>query len=386
MALIRWLRPRELPQLGGWDLWRLREIGAWGDLGRRIGARWEEVGGAALPTLFKHPVVPLWQDRALTKWLGTLGLRNPDALLVEAGADGRATVRPLDLKWSLDTADYGQIGGERLRQLFAKAGERLGALLPTAVGPPRFSDGLFVSPERLLNRLFLASPANTKKEYPIEAREVRLVTIEVVAFFAPLPGWSTARRLADLEGVSLAALDADLELADRYYHLGVGVWGALAAADRSLFAEREGVADDDLLIRDDSVEEAVARRLEEMIARLGVSRVRGLIGELAERHAERVVLRQERRGLERLPYRFGDFLADARRARVASEDEAVVGRLRDLYRELGRSHQIEVRALGRELVATGRSDAEALAQLREREGEMKSAARRRARELLKGLA
>src|SRR5687768_6587787 len=150
MALIRWLRPRELPQLGGWDLWRLREVGAWGDLGRRIGARWEEVGGAALVTVFGAPVVPLWQDRALTRWLGTLGLRNPDALLIERGGDGRVTVRPLDLKWSLDTADYGQIGGERLRQLFERAGDRLGAMVPSGSGPPRFGDGLFVSPERPL--------------------------------------------------------------------------------------------------------------------------------------------------------------------------------------------------------------------------------------------
>jgi hypothetical protein len=385
MALIRWLRPRELPQLGGWDLWRLREVGAWGDLGRRVGARWEEVGGAALATLFAGPVVPLWQDRALTRWLGTLGLRNPDALLVEGGSDGRATIRPIDLKWSLDTADYGQIGGERLRQLFERAGDRLGALLPPSSGPPRFGDGLFVSPERLLNRLFLRSAANAKKEYPIEAREVRLVRIDVPAFFAPLPGWATARRLAELERLPQPELEADVELADRYYHLGVGVWGALSAADRSLFAEKEGVGDDDLLMRDDDVEAAVARRLEALIARLGARTARELVGELAAAHSARTALRQERRGLERLPYRFPDFIDDARKAKVAVEDEAMVVKLRELYKELGRTHQVELRALGRELVAAGRTDAEALAELKEREGEMKRAARRRARELLRGL-
>jgi hypothetical protein len=385
MALIRWLRPRELPQLGGWDLWRLREVGAWGDLGRRVGARWEEVGGAALATQFAAPVVPLWQDRALTRWLGTLGLRNPDALLVESGLDGRATVRPIDLKWSLDTADYGQIGGERLRQLFEKAGDRLGALLPPSSGPPRFGDGLFVSPERLLNRLFLRSAANAKKEYPIEVREVRLVRIDVPAFFAPLPGWATARRLAELERVSPEELEGDIELADRYYHLGVGVWGALSAADRSLFAEREGLADDDLLVRDDEVEAAVARRLEALIARLGARGARELVRELATAHAERTALRQERRGLERLPYRFPDFLDDARKAKLPTEDEATIAKLRELYKELGRTHQVELRALGRELVAAGRTDAEALSELKEREGEMKRAARRRARELLRDL-
>jgi hypothetical protein len=385
MALIRWLRPRDLPQLGGWDLWRLREIGAWGDLGRRVGARWEEVGGAALATLFPTPVVPLWQDRALTRWLGTLGLRNPDALLIESGGDGRVTVRPIDLKWSLDTADYGQIGGERLRQLFERAGDRLGAMVPQGAGRPRFGDGLFVSPERPLNRLFLQSAANAKKEYPIEAREVRLVPVDVPAFFAPLPGWATARRLAALEGIALSAVEGDLELADRYYHLGVGVWGALAAADRSLFSEREGVADDELLLRDEGVEEAVARRLEDLIGRIGARAARELVGELSAAWAERSALRQERRGLERLPYRFPDFLADARKAKVATESEATTGTLRELYKELARTHQLEMRALGRELVAAGRNDADALAELREREGEMKRATQRRARELLRKL-
>jgi hypothetical protein len=44
-----------------------------------------------------------------------------------------------------------------------------------------------------------------------------------------------------------------------------------------------------------------------------------------------------------------------------------------------------MRALGRELVAAGRNDADALAELREREGEMKRATQRRARELLRKL-
>src|SRR5262245_31270547 len=242
VTLVRWLRPHDLPQMGGWDLWRLREVGAWGDLGRRIGARWEEVGGATLLALFGGRVVGLWSDRALGKWLGTLGLPNPDALLVEEGADGRLTLRPIDLKWSIDTAEYTQIAGERLRRLHERAGDRLAALLPSD-GEPRFGDGLFVAPERPLNRLFLGSRANLRREYPIEEREVRFVPVDVPSFFGPLPGWGAARRLAELEGAG--QLERDLEVADRYYHLGVGVWGALAAADRSIFAAREGIADDE---------------------------------------------------------------------------------------------------------------------------------------------
>ncbi|HEY3082719.1 MAG TPA: hypothetical protein VGM69_22765 [Chloroflexota bacterium] len=368
--------------MGGWDLWRLREVGAWGDLGRRIGARWEEVGGAALPSLFGGRVVGLWSDRALGKWLGTLGLPNPDALLVEDGADGRVTLRPIDLKWSIDTAEYTQIAGERLRHLHERAGDRLAALLPSDA-EPRFGDGLFVAPERPLNRLFLGSRANLRREYPIEEREIRFVPVDLPSFFGPLPGWAIARRLAELEGAEW--LERDLEVADRYYHLGVGVWGALAAADRSIFAAREGIADDDLLEVDPEVDRAVVRRLDELIAFTGARRARDLVAHLARAQAERGVLRQERRALERLPYRFADYLADARKAGLRTQDEVSVQQLRDLYRELGKTHATELRARGRELVAAGRTDAEALAELRVRQPEIEATLRRRARDLLRHL-
>src|SRR5205085_61678 len=104
--VTRWLRPGELAALGGWDLWRLREVGGWGDTGRILGARWEVLGGEALVARYGERVISLWRDRALGRWMGTLGVPNPDALLVELGADGVQTLRPVDLKWSLDTADY----------------------------------------------------------------------------------------------------------------------------------------------------------------------------------------------------------------------------------------------------------------------------------------
>ena len=382
MTLVRWLRPSALPQLGGWDLWRLREIGAWGDLGRRIGARWEEVGGAAMPALFGGRVVPLWSDRALGKWLGTLGVPNPDALLVELGGDGRVTLRPIDLKWSIDTAEYTQIAGERLRQLHERAAERLAGLLPP--GEPRFGDGLFVVPERPLNRLFLRSHANLRREYPIEEREVRFVPIDVPAFFAPLPGWPIARRLAELERAE--GLERDLEVADRYYHLGVGVWGALAAADRSVFAEREGLADEELLAVDDELDRAVLERLEELIRLTGAATARAVAAHLAGAQASRAALRQELRLLERLPYRFGDYMADARKAGLPPDQDGTSRQLRDLYRELGKTHAAELRARGRELVAAGRSDPEALEGLRAEVPELERRLRRRARGLLGQLA
>src|SRR6476661_7095622 len=107
----RWLKPSQIAAHGGWDLWRLREVGGWGDAGRIVGLRWEEVGGAAALAALGERLLPLWPDRALGRWLGTVGLPNADALLVEPGGDGGLTLRPVDLKWTLDTADYSQISG-----------------------------------------------------------------------------------------------------------------------------------------------------------------------------------------------------------------------------------------------------------------------------------
>src|SRR6266536_1643541 len=108
IVMRRWLRSGDLPELGGWDLWRLREDGGWGDAARILGARWEEVGGGTLMERFGERLIPLWRDRALGRWLGSLGMPNPDAVLVDNGPDG-AVLRPIDLKWAIDTAEHGQI-------------------------------------------------------------------------------------------------------------------------------------------------------------------------------------------------------------------------------------------------------------------------------------
>lgn len=378
----RWLRPRELAGLGGWDLWRLREVGSWGDSGRVLGARWEALGGELVRGKYGVALVPLWTDRTLGRWLGTLGLPNPDAILVESGGDGVATLRPVDLKWSIDTAEYSQIAGETLRGLIERAGSRLTAMLPSTDRGWRYGDGLFATPDRPLNRLFLASRANAKRPFPIEAREIRWLSLEANTFFEPLPAWPTARRLARLDRAE-SQLD-DLEVADRYHHLAAGVRGALLAASRSLFAERDHAADDELLSAPPEVQAHVERAVEDLIQASQASSTRALVRAISAEQAARLDLRARLRVLERPGYRFGDFAADARRAKhVADAPEDVqLATIRELYRQLTREFAAAIRQRGRELQADGLSTIAALDQIRAEEDGHRRALRDRARALL----
>jgi hypothetical protein len=377
----RWLKPGRIAGHGGWDIWRLREVGGWGDAGRIVGLRWEEVGGAAALDAFGERLLPLWPDRALGRWLGTIGLPNADALLVEPGGDGGLTLRSVDLKWTLDTADYSQISGATLRRLVEKAGQRLTARFPGAPSDWRFADGLFVSPDRPLNRLFLEARPNREREYPIEAREVRWVEVDVPAFFGPLPGWRVATWLAELERSDPIR---ELETAERYYFLGVGLRGALLAAGRSVFAERENLTDEGLVRIDPAEDGRALARLESLVAERRLTTAREIARALGGGQAARQELRQQLRALERPAYRLGDFRVDAARARPSGEDdEAAEAALRALYREVGRAHAAAVRERGRELVEDGSDDPGALEQLRAEADAFKRRARVRARELLR---
>jgi hypothetical protein len=384
MALTRWLKPGELAELGGWDLWRLREVGGWGDAGRIVGLRWEEVGGTAAIERFGECLIPLWRDKALGRWLGTVGLPNADAILVEHGGDGGLTLRPIDLKWTIDTAEYAQIAGETLRRLIEKAGARLTGLFPGTPERWRYGDGLFVAPDRPLNHLFLRSASNRKREYPIERREVVVVGVEPGVFYSPLPGWALARRLAELERTDV---ERDFETADRYYFLAVGIRGALLAAARSLFAERDGGSDEQILRVDADDDARSLAAVERLIADRGARTARDLARQLGGAQAARQELRAQLRGLERSPYRYPDFASDARKAGldVADTDEAATAALRLAYRDLSRDHAQAVRARGRAIVATGASEQAALETLRAESDRFKREVRARAREALRDL-
>src|SRR5205807_878765 len=154
-------------------------------------------------------------------------------------------------------------------------------------------------PDRPLNRLFLRSSANARRPYPIEPREVHWLTVGAAEFFSPLPGWSVAGRLARLDGS--APPEGDIELAERYYHLGVGVRGVLVARGRSIFGERPSAADEALLDVDLDLEERVLVELEALIADLEATSTNAVVRELGRVQVELQELRIRLRGMLRTP-------------------------------------------------------------------------------------
>ncbi|HUE76170.1 MAG TPA: hypothetical protein VMP10_05015, partial [Chloroflexota bacterium] len=67
---------------------RLREVGDWGDAGRYIGARWEEIGLVRLIAwqVAERPsarIAPLAGNPAHQTMIGRARLTNPDVLLAE---------------------------------------------------------------------------------------------------------------------------------------------------------------------------------------------------------------------------------------------------------------------------------------------------------------
>ncbi|TAK24577.1 MAG: hypothetical protein EPO26_04980 [Chloroflexota bacterium] len=353
---IRWLRKGELPGLDDWDLWRLREIAAWGDGGRRLGSHWEAIGGAALTEMFGERVVPLWSDRALSRWLGTIGGRNPDAIAWERDGS-EITLRALDLKFSVDTAEHDQVSADTLAGLFERGGERLAALLPMAE-TMRFADGAFVSPERPLNRAFTRSGANARLSRPIRDDDIVYLPFDAHGFFEAMPGWRVAIALARIED----ALDdlVDTETASRYYHLGVGIHGEMSEARRGIFAPREGVADDELLrlSPEDEAESVVDL---DRIARAGdLTSARAIARWLERRRAGRQHVVARRKEIEKLPYRWAEYLSDARRRGLDLGDADTNAAVRTLHRALAHGHRDAVRARGREMALGGMTDEEAL--------------------------
>ena len=372
-----------MPDLGGWDLWRLREVGAWGDSGRVLGAAWERLGGAGLDQELGARLVPLWHDRALGQWLGTLGVPNPDALLVDDSDYRIPAISPIDLKWSLDTAEPEQVAGATLTRLLEKAGTRLSGLIPKSIVERVVSDGRFATPDRELNRLLIISVANTKRERPIRDDDIIWLPVEVRSFFGPLPAWPVAEFLAQFEGNS--AIHERIEVADRYFHLAAGLRGVIVSQERILFAEREYLNDNALLVNDSQVDARTMARLDEAIHQIGATSVRDIVRFLAPSQVARQEMRARLRGLERCPYRMADLVVDAKKRgwQVDEEDLIVLEKIRSIYREISKAHSATVRARGRNMVEAGMSTDAALDHLRSLTKEFQVLASDQAHEVLR---
>lgn len=378
----RWTGRLENP--AHFDIVRLRAIGEWGQASRHIGARWEAVGLRMLASGIEGRdtlgILAVCDDPSLQALLAATGSKNPDSVLL-IGTDDAVILQPADLKWSLDVASYRQISASVLDGLLdqvPRLGDALRALLPAALNgrPWRTRDGIFVSPKTYLNERFLTSPENQQQEYPIEPKEVLFLPVEPEPFYEPLPGWSTARELARLDGATrgLAQIDA----ADRYYHLGAGVAGALAAQSTSIF-------DDEVVV--EPSEEVL--RFREYLKTVSPPSTAMVIDRLGAWMRHRRELIRRLRDLTRSSLSFQDFVARLVEAGLAAEGEAesvLRWQFNELYRLLIESEDAEIRKAGRELVATGASDSEALEQLDRRRDAFARRLRARAQVAIRELA
>ncbi len=347
---------------------RLWEVGTWGNASDHIGQHWETLGRQCLQARLASDrqlwiaacppsLVSLVEEDALQARLQSLGLTNPDALLLDHVGDA-VIARPVDFKWSLETAAYRQISGGALGELLSQVGAPLTTLVETTLGLESLGsvetrDGLFYSPDSRPNRQFLESPQNRRQEFPLEPKDVVFEVVDGPAFFGTLRWWPQAQRLAELDR-SARRLDF-LEGAERYYRLGAGVGGAILKLQTSVFAGEPPDVD---------VAPEIERTLQEHHYRTSL--------ELLEHFRRLMEVRNERlrraRELARCPYSFREMLGDLGRlgVHVSLDDE----RSRDdrerwgrVHRQVVEAHRAAVNAAGRRLAEEAGSESAALAAL-----------------------
>jgi hypothetical protein len=341
-----------------YDLTRVRAIGEWGHASRFVGSRWEEVGLDRLRAgvAGRSPIglLPICADEALQGALASTGSKNPDAVVAFAG-DQTVVLQPADLKWSLDVASYRQISAPVLAGLLAQVpalGDAVRKLLPEEQRDWAWSpaDGFFFCPRSIANERFVTSPENRKQEYPIEPKEVLFEAVEPYAFFEPLPGWLTARELARLDGSSRGL--QYLDNADRYYHLGAGVAGALVALSHSIFDDEPAIEP-----------AGEVDRFRAFLKTLSPASTGLVIDRLGAVVRQRQALQRALRDLGRAEFGFKDFAGELIQAGLAAEgdSESVLRRTwGETYRALTEAQDQEIREAGRRLRARLTSDAEAL--------------------------
>ena len=368
--------------LAGRAVWR---IGDWGGASGQIGRHWEEVGDAALERLVGHasPSRPEFIPRAavsfvreaeLEQAVQAVGLSHADALLL-GPLEGRLALQPVDFKWSLEVARAHQVAAETLQALLeadlppvrealeARFERAAPGLKPDGGHLPRIEqltllDGLFLAPEHAANRAFLHGRNNRRQERPIDPRQVVFEVVDEREFFSPLPGWEVGLALAAQEGARRAL--GSLEGAEHFYRLGAGVLGALTARKRSIF--EPSVPKIDAL-----AELAALRRAQRLMT------TEQLIAYLQRAMSARAELVRALNQLGREIYPFNAFRAALRAAgivlRERSEGDPEQRRCSRLYGLVQRELSTRLAAAGRELVAGGQGDAQALAALNARGAE-----------------
>ena len=352
----RWSGRPETP--AQFDLNRIRMIGEWGRASRYVGARWEEIGLDLLRAgvAGRSPVALLavYAEPELARLLASTGSKNPDVVLSFA-VEGALVLQPADLKWSLDVASYRQISAAVLAILLAQVprlSEALRALLPPDLQAHEWTakDGFFFSPRTFANERFLTSPENKRQEYPLEPVEVLFETVDAYDFFEPLPGWATARELARMDGSARGL--GQIDSADRYYHLGAGVAGALVTLDGSIFDDEQPI---------EPAEEVP--RLRAFLGTLSPPSTGAAIEHLGTWMRQRNEVTRRFRDLTRASFSFRDFAGQLVVAGLATPEDSerdLRRRWSQTYRDLIDTAEAELRQAGRELRAKGASDVVAL--------------------------
>jgi hypothetical protein len=324
-------------------------IGDWGRASEHIGARWESVAGALVPSHLDrgdYLIVQAATPALMSEVLGS-GLPHADALRAWP-ADGHLALEPLDFKWSLETASARQVSTETLERLLAAELPLLASALADArqalgLDPSaelELHDGRFVAPVHPANRAaLLAEPELPSLLLPVEPR----------AFFEPLPGWPAARALARLESSDLDRLSG-IEAIERYYRLGAGVEGALSRLTTGLFETEPRKVDAPALIGQ-LRQAGQARALNSLLLYLQ--------SELAKRKA----LEERLQLLPRAAYPFGRLRTDLQKLGVPRTILDSRGALGRAYAEVTREMASAIRAAGQELTNTGSSAEEALDKL-----------------------
>jgi hypothetical protein len=369
---------------------RLWEIGGWGNASDHIGQRWEDLGRRALADLLgnggsdgvlgrspsNQTLLCLVDDESVQSALRSIGLTNPDALLAEL-AGNSIRLRPVDFKWSIETASYRQISAEALRALVDHADSPLPGfargVLGAADAPIETLDGFFLSPDNRVNRQFVDSAENRRQEYPIDPEEVVFATVDGREFFGVLPWWAQAEFLASLDRMpgSLDTIDG----AERYYRLGAGLGGALVKLATCIFAAEPADID-------------VPAATSALLARNPFRTSQEIITHLRHLMMDRDERVRRLKELGRCPYSFGEMLGDllAAGAIVTENGDPATkeNRVRwgPVHRGIVDEHRAAVSAAGLDLVRSGHTEHVALNLLFERRGEFAAAARERGRSTL----
>jgi hypothetical protein len=365
---------------------RLWEVGSWGNASDQIGRRWEELGLPAIQARLPLPladadgdqtVVSLVHDDEFQSGLKALGLTNPDAILVEQRRES-LVLRPVDFKWSIETASYKQISAPALTELLrherSPLAEHLGGSLGTELVLSRVStaDGLFVAPDSLPNRRFIGSTANHRQEYPIQSADVVWEPVVGREFFGDLQWWWLAEQLAgrDHSESSLETLDG----AERYYRLGAGVGGALSRTNTPIFGE-------------ESAELDIRRLVDAFFAASPGLTSEAAISQLQPLMSQRQARAQRLRALWQCPYSFPEMISDLMRQGIFVPDgdngaRPERERWGAVHRRIALAHRATVNRAGMELLAAGQTEAAALANLEKRRGEFASRCRANARAVL----